>query len=258
MLKGEIRPYLLIPDGKQPPSFAPKPAQPVCVRYDPAQVLRYFYDNFKPVAMFTQRRAVDVGIWNIHLIHNLLYALEGSPVRTDNLAPRIGCAARTLYNKIKFAGELRFVHWTPHSKVVTLTDAGREYCKRKDPVFPSHMSEEQASFLRDMVMRNPYESGVILGIASAVEAVFALAKNAYPVPMPTLLQFFTLYAGKVYDWKTAKARYNGTRMYTNYAIDLGLLGSAEESLYLTPEGFRFTMQMQLHKGIKLVEAFKLA
>jgi hypothetical protein len=72
------------------------------------------------------------------------------------------------------------------------------------------------------------------------------------------LEFFTSYAGKAFDWKTTKARYNGTRMYMNFAICLGLLGSAAESLYLTPEGFRFTMQMQLHKGMRLVEAFKLA
>jgi len=46
-------------------------------------------------------------------------------------------------------------------------------------------------------------------------------------------------------------------MYTNYATDLGLLAKAHDNLYLTPEGIRFTVQMQLHKGLKLVESMKV-
>lgn len=48
-----------------------------------------------------------------------------------------------------------------------------------------------------------------------------------------------------------------TRMYTNYATDLGLLGKTNDNIYLTPEGIRFTVHMQLHKGLKLVESMKV-
>jgi len=103
-------------------------------------------------------------------------------------------------------------------------------------------------------MQNPFESSVILGIASVVEAVFALAKNTYPVPMPQLIEYFSYHAGKHFDWQTRKARYNATRMYSNYAADLGLLAKSGESVYITPEGFRFTVQMQLHKSLKMMDS----
>jgi hypothetical protein len=41
-------------------------------------------------------------------------------------------------------------------------------------------------------------------------------------------------------------------MYSNYAIDLGLLAKNDTSVYLTPEGFKFVIQMQLHKSLKLM------
>ena len=44
----------------------------------------------------------------------------------------------------------------------------------------------------------------------------------------------------------------GAKMYSNYAIDLGLLAKNDTSVYLTPEGFKFVIQMQLHKSLKLM------
>ncbi len=44
----------------------------------------------------------------------------------------------------------------------------------------------------------------------------------------------------------------GAKMYSNYAIDLGLLAKNDASVYLTPEGFKFVIQMQLHKSLKLM------
>ena len=36
------------------------------------------------------------------------------------------------------------------------------------------------------------------------------------------------------------------------AIGLGLLAKNDTSVYLTPEGFKFVIQMQLHKSLKLM------
>ncbi len=55
-----------------------------------------------------------------------------------------------------------------------------------------------------------------------VESVFSLAKNTYPVPVEQLIQYFTYHSGKHFDWQTKKARFNGAKMYSNYATDLGL------------------------------------
>ena len=72
-----------------------------------------------------------------------------------------------------------------------------------------------------------------------------------------MMAYFTFHAGKYFDWQTDKAKYNATRMYTNYATDLGLLGKTNDNIYLTPEGISFTVHMQLHKGLKLVESMKI-
>jgi hypothetical protein len=228
-----------------------------CVTYDPAEVLDYFYKNMKPIALFTETKPIDIGIWNIHLIHGLLYSIEAGVTSVKRLQKKLGGSPRTLYNKIKFTHELRLIDWLPNGDAISLTNLGVEYCKCKDPFLPSRLSEGQAALIRSFVMSNPYKSSVILGIASAVEAVFALAKNTYPVPMSNMMAYFTFHAGKYFDWKTNKAKYNATRMYTNYATDLGLLGKTNDNIYLTPEGIRFTVQMQLHKGLKLVESMKI-
>jgi len=257
LLQGPIYPYLLVTQVTEDQVRSATASHIECVVYDPAEVLEYFYNNMKPIALFTQTKPIDIGIWNIHLIHKLLYPIEDGIRSVKHLRKHIGGSPRTLYNKIKFADELRLIYWSPNDDPVSLTSLGQQYCESKDPILPSRLSEGQAELIRSFVMSNPYESSVILGIASAVEAVFALAKNTYPVPMANMTAYFTFHAGKYFDWQTDKAKYNATRMYSNYATDLGLLAKTHDNLYLTPEGMRFTVQMQLHKGIKLVESMKV-
>ena len=257
LLQGRIYPYLLVTQVTQAQVRTATASDIQCIVYNPAEVLSYFYNNMKPIALFTETKPIDIGIWNIHLIHKLLYPIENGINSVKELRKHIVGSPRTLYNKIKFADELRLINWAPNEDTISLTSLGQQYCESKDPILPSRLSESQAVLIRSFVMSNPYESSVILGIASAVEAVFALAKNTYPVPMANMMAYFTFHAGKYFDWQADKAKYNATRMYTNYATDLGLLGKAHDNLYLTPEGIRFTVQMQLYKGLKLVESMKV-
>jgi hypothetical protein len=257
LIQGRIYPYLLVTQATKSQSRIATDNNVQCVIYDPEEVLNYFFNNMKPIALFTETKPIDIGIWNIHLIHKILYPVESGINSVKMLQKHVGGSPRTLYNKIKFADELRLMQWSPNRDPISLTALGQEYCKSKDATLPSRLSETQAAIIRSFVMSNPYESSVILGIASAVEAVFALAKNTYPVPMSNMMAYFTFHAGKYFDWQTDKAQYNATRMYTNYATDLGLLAKTHNNLYLTPEGIRFTVQMQLHKGLKLVESMKV-
>jgi hypothetical protein len=257
LVQGRIRPYLLVTEDRPVREKIRQIDDITCVVYDPAEVLNYFYKNMKPIALFTETKPIDIGIWNIHLIHKLIYSIESGITSVKELRKHLGGSPRTLYNKIKFTHELRLIDWSPNEDSILLTNLGSEYCKFKDPELPVRLSESQAELIRFFVMSNPYQSSVILGIASAVEAVFALAKNTYPVPMAHMMEYFTFHAGKYFDWQTDKAKYNATRMYTNYASDLGLLGKTNDNIYLTPEGIRFTVQMQLHKGLKLVESMKV-
>lgn len=257
LLRGEVIPYLLCPSSSMKEQEIAAQSGVVYIDYDPEQVLQFFYRNFKPIASFTEVKPVDLGIWNLHLLHKFIYLLEGTK-SISSLHQLVGGSSRTLYNKIRFASELRLVNWTPNGDTISLTELGRRYVEVRDTDIPQRLSEAQVELLRKLVVRDPYESPIVLGIASIIESVFAVAKNTYPVPMLDLMQYFSYYAGKHFDWQTAKAKYNATHMYSNYAVDLGLLAKTGDTVYLTPEGFRFTVQMQLHKSLKMVDSFELA
>ena len=256
LVAGEIQPHLLCTSATETQRRAAADEGVVCTDYNPEHVLQFFYENLRPIAFFSQIKPIDIGIWSLHLIHEFLYFLEVTN-SVEELRRLVGNAPRTLYNKIKFASELRLLDWSPRSDTISLSELGKEYVRRKDPALSQRLSEAQSELMRKFVMQNPYESPVVLGIASMVESVFCLSKNTYPVLMSHLLQYFTYYAGKHYDWQTDKARYNATRMYSNYAVDLGLLAKSGESVYLTPEGFRFTIEMQMHKSLKMMDSLRI-
>lgn len=256
LLKGEIEPHLLCTDMTASHQELADKNGVKLTKYDPREILSYFYTHFKPIAHFAEIKPIDIGIWNIHLIHELIYFLDQTQ-SVSKLHELIGGSEKTLYNKIRFASDLRLVDWKPNRDHISLSDFGKNYSKLKDSIIPIRVSEKQAELLRTFVMKNPYESPIILGIASVVESVYALAKNSYPVSMNILTEFFAGYAGKHFDWKTPKAKYNATRMYTNYSVDLGLIAKTEDSIFLTPEGFRFTVMMQMHKNLRMVESLNV-
>lgn len=256
LIHGDIQTYLVCPSVSADLRKQALNRNISCVEYSPEDVLQFFYTNLKPIASLAEKKPIDIGIWNLHLIHEFIYLLEET-TSVKELQDLVGGSTKTLYNKIKFANELRLVEWKPNKDKISLSHLGVEYVKRKDIFFPARLSEEQADLLKDFVMKNPYESSIILGIASMVESVFSLAKNTYPVPIEQLIQYFTYHSGKHFDWQTKKARFNGAKMYSNYATDLGLLGKSGETIFLTPEGFRFTIQMQLHKSIRLMDSLKI-
>jgi hypothetical protein len=257
LIAGEIHAYLLCTNVNLEHKEFARSRGVICLEYKPEDVLEFFFKNFKPIASFFNIKPIDIGIWNIHLINKFVYFLEQTR-SIRRLRQLVGGSSRTLYNKIKFASDLRLVSWMPNSDEISLSELGRKYVGLKDARLPERLSEAQAELLKNFIMQNPYDSPVILGFASAVESVLALSKNVYPVPMGHLIRYFTLYAGKHFDWRTEKAKYNATHMYLNYAIDVGLLGKSGNSIYITPEGIKFTMQMQLHKTLKMVDSVKLA
>ena len=251
LFNGMIQPYLLCPQWSEQHKKLAARAGIACVEYEPESVLRYFHEHLRPVASFSEVKPIDIGIWNIHLIHAFLYHLTQTNSVAE-LRKRVEGSPKTLYNKIRFAQELRLVEWSANVDTISLSKLGKQYVEAYDRTFGERLSEEQAHILQKNIIQNPFESSVILGIASIVEATFVMSKNVYPVRLEQLSDFFTFHTGKLYDWKTPKARYNATRMYSNYAVDLGLLAKNNTSVYLTPEGYKFTAQMQLHKSLKLI------
>lgn len=255
LLRGDIETHLLCPEAAPGDEHLAQQREVRLTRYDPREVLDLFYQNFRPVAFYAEAKPIDIGVWNVHLIHGLIYELEKTN-SLSNLRKIPGFGTRTLRHKILFASELRLIDRSPHRDDIALTELGKQYAAAKNAAIPGRLSDEQAQLLSQLIMRNPYESSVILGIAAVVETAFMLSKNTHPVPMEQLISHFPAFAGKLFDWKTPKAQFNGTRMYSNYAVDLGLLAKTQNSVYLTPEGFRFTLQMQMHKNLKMTESLR--
>jgi len=258
LLNGNILPYLLIPNISTHNREKVEHNNIICQTYDPASVLDAFFNNIKTtsIASIVENKPIDIGVWNIHLINDFLYELENIN-SVNELQNSIDGSSRTLYNKIKFANELGLINWKRNQDDIQLSDLGKKYIELRDFTFGNRLSENQTHLIKKHVVENPYFSSVVLGIASMVECVFVMAKNTHPVPVEQLTEYFTYHSGKIYDWKTEKAKYSGMRMYSNYAVDLGLLAKTNNFIYVTPEGLKFTMQMQMHKGIKMIDNLKL-
>jgi len=252
LVQGYIQPFLLLPDFNNSNKKIAESEGVLCEQYNPETILKYFYsEKLRPITSFVENKPIDIGIWNIHLIHKFIYFVDkiNSIKELQNI---VGGSPKSLYNKIKFADELGLLIWNSKNDYIALSELGKKYICAKDDYFKDTLSEEQAKLLRNQVVENPYHSSVILGIASMVECVFALSKTSYPVAISQLENYFTIYSGKIYDWQTEKAQRHGAKMYSNYAIDLGLMAKTDNNVYLTPDGFKFVVQLQLHKSLKLM------
>lgn len=253
LMDGYIQPFLMLPKAKNDDSRKEIEANGVLLQeYDPEDVLNFFYsEKLRPITSFSEQKPVDLGIWNIHLVNKFIYLLEETN-SIKELQRLVGGSPKTLYNKMKFANELGLIIWSRNSDYIALSKMGETYVAAKDRYLDDLLSEGQVKIIKDHVMQNPYESPVVLGIASIVECVFTLSKTTYPVPLKQLEEYFAIYSGKIYDWQTDKAKKHGARMYSNYSIDLGLMAKTDTSVFLTPEGFKFVIQMQLHKSLRMM------
>ena len=122
---------------------------------------------------------------------------------------------------------------------------------------PLQLTEEQAQCLRNFIIKDPFITPTIFGIYTMVDVVFTLSRNGYPIPRELALTFFRETCGKIFEWASPTTARHGMRMYSNYAAELGLLGTVGRNLYLTPDGLRFILLLQLHKSIKMIDVLNL-
>ena len=59
--------------------------------------------------------------------------------------------------------------------------------------------------------------------------------------------------GKEKTWKSKKARNTATYIFSNYAVELGLVSKIDNSFYINPIGLRSILLLQLKRSIKLIE-----
>ena len=258
LISGEITAYLLCPH------FLPQHIDSCmhlgikAIQYDPSHVLAMFFTRFHQIAAFFNLQPPDHGVWSLHLLNPILYSLEGGRLSLADLRKSVGLAPTTVGNYLRFAEELGLVH-REKPGFIQLSAIGSNYVNRREPNRGSDsLSETQVNVLKDLIIKDPFSSRVVLGIYTMVEVIFNLARNVHPVPEQMVIAHFRDASGKAYKWQSPTAASHGAHMYSNYATELGLIGKIGRQFYLTPQGVRFILLLQLHKSIKVVDALGLA
>src|SRR3989304_7274121 len=101
LLRGDIQPYLLCTSASQTQRRTSATSGVMCFDYNPEHILQYFYQNLRPIAFFAEIKPIDIGIWNLHLIHDFIYLLE-KVKNVSQLRSLVKGSSKTLYNKVNY------------------------------------------------------------------------------------------------------------------------------------------------------------
>ena len=220
------------------------------VQFSPYELLKNYYYRVKALTRMIRLKPSNHGLWNLNLLNRVLYSIKNE-CSIEELAKKIGLSKSTVRSYLHLSTELGLTIRKPK---VSLTPLGASYVAKKEQSAPvEFISDEQIEVLKKHITQNPFFSPAIFGIYSAVETVFALSKNFYPVPLKEAVKYFTYLTGKHSQW-AAKAAHDAFIMYSNYGINLGLLAKVGQNYYLTPAGIRFILLLELNKAILFVNS----
>lgn len=253
-IKGSIVPYLLCPESNRESGETAIHRGVRFVTYDPAEVLTEFYKRAPLNTKYMSVVPSDKGVWRIGLVGQSLAVAAASP-EVATIARTRGLSVKTIGNQFRLAEELGLVNNIGGRALVT--ELGREFLSKRDgDVVADLVSREQAGCLRRFILSAPFFSGATFGILTMVACVFELSKNTYPVPLDMLSHHFINAAGLHFRWDKDKAREKGVRMYSNYAIELGLLGKIGDGYFVTPSGLKFVLLLGMHKSLRFIETIE--
>jgi len=245
-----IKTYLICPNFLDSHKQYCKNNEIIPIIYSPYELLKNFYYKVKAISTLISLKPSNHGLWNLHLLNKLLYKIE-TGISIDYLVSKVGLSKSTIGSYLRLSSELGLTLKKPN---IILTDLGIKYVENRENDRPvDYIGDVQTEILREFITHNPFFSPAIYGIYSAVESVFALSKNYYPVPLGEALNYFALITGKQNEW-AEKAKNDAFIMYSNYSIDLGLLAKMDRNYYLTPAGIKFILLLELNKSILFVNS----
>ena len=245
-----IKSYLVCPDFLDSHKDYCLKNNVVLIQFSPYELLKNFYFKVKAISRLINLKPSNHGVWNLNLLNRILYSIDGNTTLAE-LIQRTKLSKSTVGSYLRLSTELGLTKVKPN---VTLTELGIQYVKNRDiEKSIEFISEAQTDVLKNFITSNPFSSPAIFGVYSAVETIFALSKNFYPVPLKEASKYFTYLAGKHNEWAT-KASNDAFIMYSNYCIDLGLLAKVDRDYYITPSGIRFILLLELNKSILFVNS----
>lgn len=245
-----IKTYLVCPNFLESHTKLCRENDVIPIRFSPYKLLKNYYFKIKAITKLISLKPSNHGLWNLKLLNRILYSIKDENT-SEELARETGLSASTVSSYLRLSTELGLTTRKPR---VNLTHLGSEYVSKKEQTAPiEFISDEQTEVLKEHITQNPFSSPAVYGIYSAVETIFALSKNFYPVPLQEATIFFSYLTGKQSEW-AAKAAKDAFIMYSNYGIDLGILAKIGKDYYITPSGVRFILLLELNKSILIVNS----
>ncbi|MCD6098449.1 hypothetical protein J7K18_06105 [bacterium] len=245
-----IRAYLVCPQFLDEHKQFCKENDVVPVLFSPYELLKNYYFKVKAISSLIGLKPSNHGLWNLHLLNRILYLIR-EETTSEDLSRLSNLSESTVSSYLSLSTELGLTVKKPKVK---LTKLGLRYVESREKDKPiNYISNSQTEVLKDFIVHNPFRSPAIFGIYSAVETIFALSKNFYPVPLKEAVKYFTYLTGKHSQW-AAKAAKDAFIMYSNYGIELGLLAKVGQNYYLTPAGIRFILLLELNRAILFVNS----
>jgi hypothetical protein len=218
------------------------------IEFSPYELLKNYYFKIKAISNLIAIKPSNHGLWNLHLLNPIIYIIDGE-TNILALSSKTGKSKSTINSYLRLAVELGLVD-SYHN--IRLTELGRKYVAMKQEKVEK-LSDNQVELLKDHIIKNPFSSPAIYGVYIVVETIFLLSKNYYPVPLSEAYKFFATLSGKQSEW-AEKASNDAFIMYSNYAIDLGLLAKIGRDYYVTPSGIKFILLLELNKSILFVNS----
>ena len=220
------------------------------IQFSPYELLKNYYFKIKAISQLIKIKPSNHGLWNLNLLNRILYSIN-EYISIADLTKKTKLSKSTVGSYLRLSTELGLTTINPR---ISLTNLGQEYYNGREFDKPTDfISEKQTEVLKNFITSNPFSSPAIFGIYSAVETIFVLSKNYYPVPIKEASKHFAYLSGKVNEW-AAKAQNDAFIMYSNYSIDLGLLAKVDRDYYITPSGIRFILLLELNKSILFVNS----
>jgi hypothetical protein len=252
LIGGEITPYLLCTGMTSAGRKSCEREGVLCIEYSVEHVLESFFATLRDTKSFVTVKPRNHGLWNLHLLNRILYQLD-APKSVTELEQIAKLSHSSILSYLHLASEMLLL--SNQEQTYSLTEAGKQYVWNRDPSGTLDIvSDDQSFVLQEIIIENPFSSGAIFGIYTLVDAIYSLSRNTYPVESKYLVNYFRQSCGRYFEWNAKKTANDATRMYSNYAIDIGLIGRIGTKYYLTPAGVKFILLLNLHKAIHMVDS----
>jgi hypothetical protein len=251
LINAKIRKILLVTNASKS-SFITCNAENIqLIIYDPKSILAKYFENFKELTYFLNLQSGDYGVVRLGLIKTTLLLLsQGENIQ--QICKIEGKSVNTIKNRLSIAIQLGILAKFDHQYY--LTDFGNSLLSDGSENISNNFTERQIGILSKFISDNPFFSSITYTIFAIIESVFILAKSEYPVPLDVLQNYFVRSVGKWRIWKTEKARYTATYIFSNYACELGFLAKVNNCFYITPKGIRSILLLQLNRSLRLIES----